>query len=204
MGNILPLNVKKLITLLERLPGLGPKSSARIAMYLLKSSEEYNTELGQILNTLNKDIVTCEKCFNIASESPCSICSNLEREEAVVVVVEDPLDVLTFEKSTDFNGVYHVLGGVISPVNGIGPEDLKIKQLINRIANGNVKEIILATNPIIEGEATAMYITEELKKRNILDNLKITKLARGLPSGADLEYTDKITLNRAFEGRVEY
>lgn len=204
MANILPLNVRKLMTLLERLPGLGPKSSARIAMYLLKSTEEYNTELGKILTTLNKDIVTCQKCFNIASESPCSICSDSEREDSLVVVVEDPLDVLTFEKSTDFNGVYHVLGGVISPVNGVGPEDLKIKQLIDRIESGKVEEIILATNPIIEGEATAMYITEELKKKGILDNVKITKLARGLPSGADLEYTDKITLNRAFEGRVEY
>lgn len=200
--NILPKNVQRLIELLERLPGLGPKSAARIAMYILKTSKNYTSELGGVLQNLKKDIVYCKTCFNIASSDPCDICSSSQRDKSVICVVEDPLDVLAFEKGTDFSGVYHVLGGVISPVNGIGPEELAIDKLIERLEKGKVKELIIATNPNIEGEATAMYIRQELKSQNL--KLKTTRLARGLPSGADLEYADRATLKRAFEGRTDF
>lgn len=200
--NILPDNVQKLINLLERLPGLGPKSSARIAMFLLKSPKGYTKELGGLINELYDKIVYCEECFNIASSSPCAICANPKRDHSLICVAEDPLDVLAFENGTDFIGVYHVLGGVISPLNGIGPEDLKVKELLNRISKGDVKELIIAMNPNIEGEATAMFIKEEISKIEKLKNVKVSRLALGLPSGADLEYTDKATLRKAFEGRI--
>ena len=205
--NVLPENVQKLIELLERLPGLGPKSSARIAMYLLKSPSKYQKELGQILLDLEKDIVYCQTCFNIASVDPCRVCANLERDHSIICIVEDPLDVLAFENAADFHGVYHVLGGVISPVHGIGHEELTIAQLIKRIKNDNIKELIIATNPNIEGEATAMYIRDEVSKLKIKNEklkIKISRLARGLPSGADLEYADKTTIKRAMEGRTSF
>ena len=202
--NILPLSVQKLITSIQRLPGLGPKSAARIAMYLLKMPEGYKRELGEVILGLDKNIVYCSKCFNIASQDPCDICSSDERDSSIVCVVEDPLDVVAFENGTEFKGVYHVLGGVISPVNGVGPEDLTIAKLIKRIAENEVKEIIIATNPNIEGEATAMYIKEEVSKLKGKENLGITRLARGLPTGADLEYADKMTIQRAFEGRTDF
>lgn len=212
--NILPQNVQKLIDLLERLPGFGPKSAARIAMYLLRSPKSYTSELGKVLSGLNHDIVYCSMCHNIASSDPCDICSSDERNRSTICVVEDPLDVLAFENGTDFDGVYHVLGGVISPVSGIGPDELTLKELLKRVKAGGIKEIIIATNPNIEGEATAMYIKQELKTHKSTfvpssskagqGKLKITRLARGLPSGADLEYADKTTLKRAFEGRTDF
>jgi len=201
--NILPANVQRLITVLQRLPGLGPKSAARIAMYLLKSPQAYTKELGTILVELKENLLYCQKCFNIASSDPCDICTSSQRDASLLCVVEDPLDVLAFENSTDFGGVYHVLGGVISPVNGVGPEDLTIKQLLKRIAQGEIEEVIIATNPNIEGEATAMYIREEIKKGEG-KKVKVSRLARGLPTGADLEYADRTTLKRAFEGRTRF
>jgi recombination protein RecR len=200
--NILPERVQKLIELLQKLPGLGPKSAARIAMYLMKTSKNYTSELGRILQDLRRDIVYCKTCNNIASTDPCDICASTERERSIICVVEDPLDVLAFENSTDFKGVYHVLGGVISPVNGVGPDELSINKLLKRLESEDVNELIIATNPNIEGEATAMFIKQEIKAQNL--KIKTTRLARGLPSGADLEYADKITLKRAFEGRTDF
>jgi recombination protein RecR len=200
--NILPERVQKLIELLQKLPGLGPKSAARIAMYLMKTSKNYTSELGRILQDLRRDIVYCKTCNNIASTDPCDICASTERERSIICVVEDPLDVLAFENSTDFKGVYHVLGGVISPVNGVGPDELSINKLLKRLESEDVNELIIATNPNIEGEATAMFIKQEIKAQNL--KVKTTRLARGLPSGADLEYADKITLKRAFEGRTDF
>ncbi|MBN2015958.1 recombination protein RecR [Candidatus Dojkabacteria bacterium] len=208
--NILPSNVQKLMQLLQRIPGLGPKSAARVAMFLLTSPKGYTKELGEVIANLKEEIVYCKMCFNIASSTPCEICDSQERDESIICVVEDPLDVLAFENGTDFKGKYHVLGGVISPVNGIGPEDLTIAQLINRLEGGKVKEIIIATNPNIEGEATAMYIKQEILNLSSQAlkvgkrDLKITRLARGLPSGADLEYADKTTLKKSFEGRTNF
>lgn len=198
--NILPSDVQKLINDLQRLPGLGPKSAARIVMFLIKSPKQYTKELGNILIDLKENLVYCQKCFNIASQDPCDICSSNERDKSLLCIVEDPLDVLAFENSTDFDGLYHVLGGVISPVNGIGPEDLTINKLIERIKREPAKEVIIATNPNIEGEATAMYINQEVVKER--PKVKISRLARGLPTGADLEYADRTTLKRAFEGRT--
>jgi recombination protein RecR len=216
--NILPKSVQQLIQSLQRIPGIGPKSAARIAMYLLKTPESFTSELGDILKNLKKDIVYCETCFNIASADPCDICSSQKRDKSIICVIEDPLDVLAFENGTEFEGVYHVLGGVISPVNGIGPEDLTIQKLFKRVRDGGVRELIIATNPNIEGEATAMYIKQEIRntkyevrdKFKIRNNkfetkeVKITRLARGLPNGADLEYADKNTLKGAFEGRTDF
>lgn len=201
--NILPINVQKLIQLFQKIPGLGPKSAARIAMFLLKSPKSFSKDLGKIIQDLTEEIVYCQKCFNIASSSPCDLCSSLERDKSLLCVVEDPLDVLAFENGTNFNGLYHVLGGVISPVNGLGPEDLTIDELVQRLKKEEMKEITIATNPNIEGEATAMYIKEEIERSGI-KSLKITRLARGLPTGADLEYADKTTLMRSFEGRTEF
>lgn len=200
--NILPANVQKLIDLLQKLPGLGPKSAARIAMYLLKTSKSYTSELGKVMQDLRENIVYCKNCFNIASSDPCDICSSPEREKSLICVVEDPLDVLAFENGTDFNGVYHVLGGVISPVNGVGPEELTIDKLFKRVREDGVKELIIGTNPNIEGEATAMFIRQELRRQGL--KVRTTRLARGLPTGADLEYADKTTLKRAFEGRTDF
>jgi len=200
--NILPNVVYKLISALERFPGVGPKSAARIAIYILKRPSKYNKELGELLENLDKEIVKCKICFNIASSSPCALCSDNSRDGSIICVVEDPIDLLAFENSIDYNGLYHVLGGVISPVNGIGPEDLTITQLVERVKENGVKELIIATNPVIEGEATAMYIKEEVRKIGLGDKIKISRLARGLPSGADLEYADKTTLKRAFDGRT--
>jgi recombination protein RecR len=204
--NVLPQSVQKLIRALERLPGLGPKSAARLAMHLLRSPENYVTELGTTIRDLKNDVIRCETCNNITSNNPCDICSSEERDVSVVCVVEDPLDVVAFENGTDFNGLYHVLGGCISPVNGVGPEDLTIQSLIDRVKQGSVKELIIATNPNIEGEATAMYIREEISKigKTEEEEFSITRLARGLPTGADLEYADRLTLNKAFEGRTTF
>jgi recombination protein RecR len=201
--DILPASVQKLISSLQKLPGLGPKSAARVALYMLKSQGSYTKELGQLLSSIQDDIRRCEVCNNITTDKRCVVCTDERRDHKIICVVEDPLDVVAFENGTEFSGVYHVLGGAISPVNGIGPEDLAIEQLINRISDG-ASEIIIATNPNIEGEATAMYIREEVSKLKNQSSIKVTRLARGLPTGADLEYADRTTIKRAFEGRTEY
>lgn len=195
----IPKVVQNLIESFERLPGIGPKTAQRLTYHLLHAPKEEAESLARAALDLKDKTTLCEICFNIAESSPCLICSDKSRDSSILVVVEDPLDVLALEKS-GFKGVYHVLHGVISPLENIGPEELKIRELLPRLKDGVIKEIILATNPTMEGEATAMYISRLLTPLGI----KITRIARGLPVGGDLEYADETTLNRAMEGRKEY
>ena len=199
--SILPKSVTSLIDEFSRLPGVGPKTAARLVFYLLSKPADDIERLGKAVSGLKQDLMQCKICFNYAEEDPCTICANGERNKKLIAVVEEPLDIIAIEK-TGFDGLYHVLGGVISPVHGIGPEDIRINQLIHRVREGNVKieEIILATKPSLEGEATAMYIRQQLASEPV----KITRLARGLPVGGDLEYADAATLSRALDGRKEY
>lgn len=199
---ILPQIIKTLIEKLTELPGVGEKTAERLAFFLLKSEEKYLQDLGGAILNLKKEIKICSSCFNIAETDPCKICASPERDKGLICVVEEPLDVVAIEKTGVFRGVYHVLWGAIAPVEGIEAEDLKIKELIEKVQKNqsNIKEIILATNPNLEGEATAMYIAKLLKPLNV----KISRIAYGLPTGADLEYADEITLQRALEGRREY
>jgi len=202
---ILPDSVQNLIDELSKLPGIGPKTASRLAFYLLTKSDQDVENLGKAVADLKKNLVICQKCFNIGEKSPCDICSEPQREQSTLMVVEEPLDVVALEK-TGYNGLYHVLGGVISPIDGIGPENLRIRELLDKLKkappNGGFKEVILATDPSLEGEATAMYIAKQILKENI--KVKVTRIARGLPVGGDLEYADEITLTRALEGRKEY
>jgi len=190
--------VARLVEELSRLPGIGPKTASRLTFYLLRAPIEQVKALSQAIGELKEKIVTCEICYNVTEESPCDICRDEERDRSLLCVVEEPLDVIAIER-TGYKGLYHVLGGVISPVEGIGPEDLKIVQLLRRLENEPVKEVILATNPSLEGESTAMYILRLLKPLKI----KVTRIAHGLPVGGDLEYADQVTLTRALEGRRE-
>jgi len=199
--NLLPKTVTNLIDELSKLPGVGPKTAARLTFYLLTKSVGDNRKLGEAVLALRENLTECSQCYNYAESDPCPVCGNPDRDHSVLTVVEEPLDVVAMEK-TGFNGIYHVLGGVISPVNGIGPEDLRLHQLVQRIEKNNppIKELILATDPSLEGEATAMYIKQQLSSFDV----RMTRLARGLPVGGDLEYTDEVTLTRALEGRKEY
>jgi len=197
---IIPQNVQSLIDEFSRLPGIGPKTAQRLTFYLLRSSEKDLGNLGEAVLNLKNDIKTCSVCSNIAESDPCYICEDPQREKINICVVEEPLDVVAVERTGKFNGLYHVLGGVISPIEGVGPDDLFIKELIERLRGGEVEEIILATNPSVEGEATALYLQKLINPLNI----KITRIARGLPVGGDLEYADEVTLSRAIEGRLDY
>lgn len=203
MSKILPETVSKLIEEFAKLPGVGPKTASRLTFYLLTKPDTDITSFGQAVIDLKKNLQTCENCFNVAEKSPCAICQDPKRDRSTVMVVEEPLDVVAIEK-TGYSGLYHVLGGVISPIEGIGPENLRISQLLEKIVmkDSLIKEIILATDPSLEGEATAMYVAREIQKKPI--KLKVTRIARGLPVGGDLEYADEITLTRALEGRREY
>lgn len=225
MSNFLPKSVKVLIEEFNRLPGIGPKSAQRLAMHLLHSPEIVYRPLGEAILGLKKGVIFCQTCWNIAESNPCGICDDPERDGLVICVVEEILDLVAFEKIGEYKGLYHVLHGALSPVDGIGPEQLKIEELVGRVRgrrveeitmqagitetvrtvgltkDRSVREIILATNPSLEGEATALYIQKCLKE---FSNLKITRIARGLPVGADLEYADEITLSRALEGRREF
>ncbi len=194
-----PKPVLRLIEAFSRLPGIGPKSASRLTYYLIRSQSDEATELSDALKELRERIQFCSTCFNITEQSPCVICQSDERDRSVICVVEEPLDVMAIERTREYRGLYHVLHGVISPMDGVGPEDLRVRELIDRVAASRVKEIILATNPSLEGENTAMYIQRKLAQPGI----KITRLARGLPMGGDLEYADEVTLARAFEGRRE-
>lgn len=194
--------VQKLIDAFESLPGIGPKSAARLAYYLLHVPQERLENFAKALENLKKDTKECAVCFNIGEKELCPICEDDRRDKEVICVVERPLDLLAFERADGYNGVYHVLGGVINPLAGIGPEELRIKELIERVKTGEVKEIILATNPTMEGEATAMYITHKIKDE-MKEKVKISRIGRGLPTGADVEYADGQTLSRALEGRKE-
>lgn len=198
---ILPAPVQNLINALERLPGIGPKSASRLAFYLLKAPEELSKQLAEALQELNTATGLCQTCFNItlSSQTTCEICLNEKRDNGSICVVEDPMDVLALERTGGFQGRYHVLHGVLSPIEGIGPGDLKIKQLVERVKNGTVKEVIVATNPSMEGDATALYLNQQLSPYHV----RVTRLARGLPVGGDLEYADQNTLLRALSGRQE-
>lgn len=193
--------VSNLIEAFSRLPGIGPKSASRLAYFLLRADESIALNLAQALTELKATTLFCSVCYNIADRDPCAICTNAERNQTVVCVVEEPLDVQAIERTREFHGLYHVLHGAISPVAGIGPDDLKIGELLRRIqqAQPPVQELVLATNPNLEGEATAMYIARLVKPLGI----RVTRLARGLPMGGDLEYADEVTLGRALTGRSE-
>jgi recombination protein RecR len=194
-----PRSVERLIEEFNRLPGIGPKTASRLTFYLLRSQEEQVRALAKAIGELRELVVTCSVCYNIAESSPCSICGNNQRDRTVLCVVEEPLDVLAVERTGEYDGLYHVLHGAISPIEGVGPEDLKIAELIERIRMNPVEEVILATNPNLEGESTAMYISRQLAPLG----LRVTRLAHGLPMGGDLEYADEVTLTRALEGRRE-
>ena len=192
-------SIEKLIESFEKLPSIGHKTAQRLAFHMLDISEEEAKEFTDSIINAKKNLHFCSKCFNISDTDPCNICNNPKRDESIICVVEDVRDVIAMERTHEFNGVYHVLHGSISPMNGIGPDNIKIKELLTRIMNGNIKEIILATNPRVEGEATSMYISKLVKPLGV----KVTRIARGIPVGGDLEYTDEITLTKALEGRSE-
>ena len=192
-------SIEKLIENFEKLPSIGHKTAQRLAFYMLDLSNDEVKEFTEAILNAKKNLKFCSQCFNIADTDPCYICSNPKRDASTICVVEDVRDVIAMERTHEYNGVYHVLHGSISPMNGVGPDDIKIKELLARIMNGNVKEIILATNPRVEGEATSMYISKLVKPMGV----KVTRIARGIPIGGDLEYTDEITLTKALEGRRE-
>lgn len=202
----IPKAIQNLIEAFERLPGIGPKTAQRLTFYLLHVPQLELDRFAQALENLKKETILCSVCFTIGEEDPCSICSDKQRDSSIICVVEHPLDVLALERNGRYQGAYHVLHGRIDPLNNIGPDEIYIEQLLERIRNNaGIKEIILATNPTMEGEATAMYIHKQIKQ--IVQNghqLKITRIGRGLPVGADLEYADEVTLQRAMEGRSEY
>jgi len=212
----LPKPIQNLIEAFQRLPGIGPRSAARLTFYLLHVPQEEIERFAQSLLSLKKETVTCSICFNISETDPCVICSDFRRNKEMICVVENPIDILAFENAGNFHGVYHVLGGAIDPLNNIGPDEIRIHELSQRIKKGDIVEVILATNPSMEGEATAMYIKTQIlkiktsfdfaqdKQNSKLNNLKITRLAHGLPVGADIEFSDAITLSRAIEGRREF
>ncbi len=201
--NVLPKAVSRLIESFERLPGIGPKTATRLAFYLLHLPREELRQFAVHIERINADTVLCSVCKNVAEEDPCPICSNPTRDHGIICVVEQPTDVLSLEKTGSYKGLYHVLHGAIDPLNNIGPDEIYIADLVRRVASKEprVSEIILATNPNMEGEATAMYIHKQLKQFN---TVTVTRLAHGLPVGADIEYADEVTLTRALEGRREY
>lgn len=205
---ILPRSVEQLIASFQKLPGIGPKTASRLTFYLLHCPQTQLDEFAQGLKNLKLATVLCSRCYSIGEQDPCVICSSVERDESVICVVEQPIDILSLERTGKYKGVYHVLHGAIDPLNNIGPDEIKIAELIKRIKNGTIREIILATNPTMEGEATAMYIKRDIQ--NFKDQNQnaqvpsITRLAHGLPVGGDIEYADEVTLARALEGRGKY
>ena len=198
---VMPEPIENLTLALERLPGIGPKTASRLTFFLLRAPEEVSLALAEALTALKSSTGLCEECFNITrSDQPkCEICVSDKRDEGMLCVVEEPLDVLALERTAGYFGRYHVLHGVLSPIEGIGPEDLKIRPLLERVQTGKVREIILATNPSMEGDATALYLQQQLAGSGV----RITRLARGLPVGGDLEYADQNTLLRALAGRQD-
>lgn len=201
MSVALPKPVERLIEAFARLPGIGPKTASRLTYFLLRSSAEESRELAQALQALHDGTSFCPRCFNIMAVGPgsCAICRDEQREASLLCVVEDPLDVIAVERTGQYRGHYHVLHGALSPVEGIGPEDLRIDELVVRINKGGISEVILATNPTLEGEATAMFLKRRLEGLPVL----LTRIARGLPSGGDVEYADAGTLGDALRGRRE-
>jgi recombination protein RecR len=189
--------LQQLIEEFSRLPGIGRKSAQRLALHLLKQSREDVVRMAQTIVNMKERIRYCSVCWNITESDPCTVCTSTKRDRGLICVVEEPNDVIAVEKTNDFNGLYHVLGGALSPLDGIGPEDLKVRELLIR-ATHDVTEVILALNPNVEGEATTIYLTKLLKPLGV----KVTRIARGLPVGGDLEFADEATLSRALEGRV--
>ena len=189
--------VARLIDELGRLPGVGPKSASRLAYYLLRASREQALSLAEAILEVKERIILCSRCFNITESDPCSICQDVARDQRMICVVEEPLDVLALDRTGEFGGLYHVLHGAISPVDGIGPDKLRIRELLERVDRERPEEVILAMNPNIEGDATAMYIARQL----VSTGVSISRPASGLPVGGDLEYADEITLGRALAGR---
>lgn len=191
--------VNKLINQFEKLPGIGHKTAVRLAFYILESDEKVAKEFSETLVKAKKNVKFCSICYNLTEKDPCDICSNLKRDESTICVVENVKDVIAMEKTHEYKGKYHVLHGSISPMNNISAGDIKIKELLERLKDDSVKEVILATNPTVEGEATAMYISRLIKPLGI----RVTRIAHGIPVGGDLEYTDEITLIKALEGRTQ-
>jgi recombination protein RecR len=189
--------VQELIDELGRLPGIGPKSAQRIAFYLLQADDDQPRKLAQVLLEVKERVRFCEVCYNVTEEERCNICRDTRRSQTTICVVEESKDVQAIERTREFRGLYHVLGGAISPIEGIGPDNLRIKELMSRLADPNIVEVIIATDPNLEGEATATYLTRMLAPLGIT----VSRLASGLPVGGDLEYADEVTLGRAFEGR---
>ena len=192
-------SIEKLIESFEKLPSIGHKTAVRLAFHMLDLNKEDTDEFINSIINAKTNLKYCNSCYNISDTDPCPICSSPKRDNSVICVVEDVRDIMAMERTHEFKGVYHVLHGTISPMNGIGPEDIKIKELLNRIGSGDIKEIIIATNPRVEGEATAIYLSKIIKPLGI----KVTRIAHGIPVGGDLEYTDEITLSKALEGRRE-
>jgi recombination protein RecR len=198
---LLPAPIHDLIEAFSRLPGIGPKTASRLTFYLLRAPENLSVDLADALSVLKSGTALCQRCFNITEVErlECEVCTDQDRDQRVLCVVEEPLDVLALERTGGFYGRYHVLQGALSPIEGIGPEDLKIRELLGRLETEDIREIILATNPSLEGDATAMYLRQQLQPMN----LRVTRLARGLPMGGDLEYADQNTLLRALAGRQD-
>ena len=192
-------SLARLVQELNRLPGIGPKSAQRLAYYIIRLPDDEAYAIADAVTSVKQNIVFCDECQNLTDTSPCQVCSDPRRDRSIICVVEDPLDVLAMERTRSFRGLYHVLHGVISPINGIGPDQLRLKELFTRLSRLEVEEMVVATNPTLEGEATAMYI----RRHQGREALRSTHLARGLPVGGSLEYTDETTLTRAFQGRQE-
>ncbi|MDD2502774.1 MAG: recombination mediator RecR [Clostridia bacterium] len=191
--------IARLINELSRLPGIGGKTVQRLAFHIIDMPKDRVMDLTQAISKAREDIHNCSICCNLTDQNPCAICSSHSRDHSQICVVKDPRDAVAMEKMRDYKGVYHILHGSISPMEGIGPDDIRIKELLHRISDGEVKEVILATNSDVEGEATAVYISRLLKPMGI----RVTRIAHGIPVGGDLEYTDEVTLSKAFEGRRE-
>jgi recombination protein RecR len=195
----LPPPLRRLVDELSRLPGIGEKSATRLAFFLLRADDAYPRALADAIAALQREIRLCSQCLGFTEQEPCGFCSDPRRSGEVLCVVEDPADILAIERAGDFRGRYHVLHGTLAPLDGIGPEQLKIAELLARLRDGTVREIILATNPTVEGEATALYLAKLVKPTGV----RVTRIAHGLPMGGDVEYADSVTLSRALEGRRE-
>jgi recombination protein RecR len=195
--SIYPAPIRQLIKRMARLPGIGEKTAERLALHLLYTADQYVEELGRCILDIKRNVRLCSRCFSLADGDLCTICSNPARDASVVCVVEQPGDMVALEKSGAFNGHYHVLSGVLSPMNGVGPDDLRIRELLQKVAAGGVREIVLATGTSVEGEATAAYIASQLESRSVT----VTRIAAGVPMGGDLKYVDQVTLKKAMESR---
>lgn len=195
--SIYPAPIRQLIKSMARLPGIGEKTAERLALHLLYTADQYVEELGRSILAVKRSVRLCSRCFSLADGDLCAICSNPARDASVVCVVEQPGDMVALEKSGAFNGHYHVLSGVLSPMNGVGPDDLRIRELLQKVAGGGVREIVLATGTSVEGEATAAYIAGQLESRPVA----VTRIAAGVPMGGDLKYVDQVTLKKAMESR---